>query len=99
MDESRFDFSLDLRIAKNEQIFERTPFKPRAEQVGVGGIADPPAHDGHPAPLAEQVAEILGIPSDTYTQGGLFPIAYTKGTDFKPAKRTPAEQLIHWDAW
>ena len=46
-----------------------------------------------------QVAEILGIPFERYSQGGLFPIAYTKGTDFKPAKRLPAEQLTHWDSW
>ncbi|PRC52637.1 nitroreductase, partial [Mycobacterium sp. ITM-2017-0098] len=26
-------------------------------------------------------------------------IAYTKGTDFKKAKRLPAEQLTHWDSW
>jgi nitroreductase len=45
------------------------------------------------------VAEILGIPFERYSQGGLFPIAYTKGTDFKPAKRLPAEQLTHWDSW
>jgi nitroreductase len=45
------------------------------------------------------VADILGIPYDEYSQGGLFPIAYTKGTDFRPAKRLPAEQLTHWDSW
>ena len=27
-----------------------------------------------------------------YSQAGLFPIAYTKGTDFKPAKRLPAAE-------
>jgi nitroreductase len=47
----------------------------------------------------EKVAEILGIPYEQYSQGGLFPIAYTKGTDFKPAKRLPAEQLTHWNTW
>lgn len=47
----------------------------------------------------KQAAEILGIPFEQYTQGGLWPIAYTKGTDFKPAKRLPAEQLTHWDTW
>ncbi|ORA22327.1 nitroreductase family protein [Mycobacterium aquaticum] len=47
----------------------------------------------------KQAAEILGIPFDKYAQAGLFPIAYTKGTDFKPAKRLPAEQLTHWDTW
>ncbi len=47
----------------------------------------------------ELAAELLGIPHDRYTQAGLFPIAYTKGTDFKLAKRLPAEELSHWDAW
>jgi nitroreductase len=47
----------------------------------------------------KQAAEILGIPFDQYAQGGLWPIAYTKGTDFKPANRLPAEELTHWDTW
>ena len=47
----------------------------------------------------KKAADLLGIPYDKYTQGGLFPIAYTKGTEFKPAKRLPAEQLTHWDSW
>ena len=47
----------------------------------------------------KQAAEILGIPFDKYSQGGLFPIAYTKGTDFRQAKRLPAEQLTHWNTW
>ena len=44
------------------------------------------------------VARLLGIPDDV-TQAGLFPVAYTKGTDFKEASRLPAAQLIHWDRW
>ncbi|CAJ1585044.1 nitroreductase family protein [[Mycobacterium] wendilense] len=47
----------------------------------------------------KQAAELLGIPFDQYAQGGLFPIAYTKGTEFKRAQRLPAEQLTHWDSW
>lgn len=47
----------------------------------------------------QQVAELLGIPIDKVTQGGLFPIAYTKGTDFRPAKRQPLDTVLHWDAW
>ncbi|HSS25565.1 MAG TPA: nitroreductase family protein [Mycobacterium sp.] len=46
-----------------------------------------------------QAAEVLGIPNDQYSQGGLFPIAYTKGTDFRPAKRLPAASLTHWNTW
>ncbi|WP_241473441.1 nitroreductase family protein [Mycolicibacterium neoaurum] len=47
----------------------------------------------------KRTAELLGIPFDKYAQGGLFPIAYTKGTDFKKAKRLPAEELTHWNSW
>jgi nitroreductase len=43
-------------------------------------------------------AKILGIP-DTITQTALLPVAYFKGKDFKPAKRLPAKQFVHWDAW
>ena len=46
----------------------------------------------------QKAAEILGIP-DTVTQAGLFPIAYTIGTDFKPAKRLPLDPIVHWDQW
>jgi nitroreductase len=46
-----------------------------------------------------EVADLLGIPFDRVTQGGLFPIAYTIGTDFKPAKREPLERVLHWDRW
>ena len=50
-------------------------------------------------PNEKEVAELLGIPYDTVTQAGLFPIAYTKGTDFKLAQRLPASELSHWDTW
>ena len=45
-----------------------------------------------------QAAELLGIP-DGYAQAGMFPIAYTIGTDFKPAKRLPLDPIMHWDRW
>lgn len=47
----------------------------------------------------KKAAELLGIPFDKITQGGLFPIAYTKGTEFQPAKRLPLEKVLHWDKW
>ena len=46
-----------------------------------------------------EVADLLGIPFDHYTQAGLFPVAYTVGTDFKPAARLPAAELVHFDSW
>ena len=45
------------------------------------------------------VAEILGIPYDTVAQAVLTPLAYTKGTDFRPAARPDPDQVIHWDTW
>ena len=47
----------------------------------------------------QEAADLLGIPYDKVTQGGLFPIAYTKGTDFKLAKREPLSKVLHWDKW
>jgi nitroreductase len=46
-----------------------------------------------------RAADLLGIPFDTVSQGGLFPIAYTKGTDFKLASRVPAAEVTHWNRW
>jgi nitroreductase len=45
-----------------------------------------------------EVAELLGIP-DTVTQAALFPVAYTIGTDFRPAARPPAETITFWNTW
>jgi nitroreductase len=45
-----------------------------------------------------EVAELLGIP-DTVTQAALFPVAYTIGTDFRPASRPPVETVTFWDGW
>jgi nitroreductase len=45
-----------------------------------------------------EVAKALGIP-DTMTQTVLLPVAYYTGDDFKPAKRPPADDFIHWNRW
>jgi nitroreductase len=45
-----------------------------------------------------EAAELLGIP-DTVTQVALLPVAYTVGTDFKPADRRPAADVTYWNAW
>jgi len=49
--------------------------------------------------MEQQVADIVGIPFDTVQQACLSPLAYTKGTDFKPAARPSADSIIHWDTW
>jgi nitroreductase len=45
-----------------------------------------------------EVGELLGIPA-TITQAALFPVAYTIGTEFRPASRPPAETVTYWDTW
>ena len=45
-----------------------------------------------------EVAKLLGIPENV-TQVGLLPVAYTKGTDFKVAKRPPASSITSFDSW
>jgi nitroreductase len=47
----------------------------------------------------QEVADIVGIPFDTVQQVCLTPVAYTVGTDFKPALRPDPETIIHWDTW
>jgi nitroreductase len=47
----------------------------------------------------KEMAELLGIPYPEQRQAGLFPIAYTLGTEFKPADRAKSEQRIFWNGW
>ncbi len=48
--------------------------------------------------LEAEAAELLGIP-DHMSQAGLLPVAYTKGTDFKPAKRDPVGLITYLDTY
>ena len=45
------------------------------------------------------IADLLGIPFDDFMQVALIPIAYTRGTEFKPAFRPPVETIMHVDSW
>lgn len=46
-----------------------------------------------------EAAELLGIPYEDVTQTALLPIAYTLGTEFKPAQRRPVEEITYGDRW
>lgn len=46
-----------------------------------------------------EAADLLGIPHEQYRQAGLFPVAYTLGTEFHPGDRTLSEQRIGWNRW
>ena len=59
------------------------------------GTAWTTLHLGH----EREAADVLGIPYDRCAQAGLIPVAYTKGTDFRPAGRGPVDEIVHWDTW
>jgi len=47
---------------------------------------------------AKEVAELVGIPEGV-SQVVLLPVAWTVGTDFKPANRRPASEIVWFDRW
>ena len=47
----------------------------------------------------QEVAEILDIPFNEVSQALLTPVAFTKGTDFKPASRPDPHSVMHIDGW
>lgn len=49
--------------------------------------------------MEQEIADVVGIPFDEVQQACLSPLAYTVGTDFKPAARPDPETIIHWDSW
>ena len=46
-----------------------------------------------------EVAEVLGIPYEQFTQAALITVGFHDEGEFKPAKRIPLEPILHWDAW
>jgi nitroreductase len=47
----------------------------------------------------QELAELLGVPYERYTQAALLPVAYYTGDSFRPATRIPLETIVHWDTW
>jgi nitroreductase len=46
-----------------------------------------------------EVAELLGIPYERYTQAALLALGFSTGGEFKPAQRIPLEGIVHWEKW
>jgi nitroreductase len=46
----------------------------------------------------QEVAELLNLPADV-RQGVLLPVAYTKGTNFKPGPRADLDAVLHLNGW
>jgi nitroreductase len=53
----------------------------------------------HHLDYEQEAADLLGIPFAEVAQVALLPVAYTLGTDFRPARRRPLESVLHWDEW
>ncbi|MFG3016488.1 nitroreductase family protein [Streptomyces cinerochromogenes] len=49
--------------------------------------------------LERELAKALGVPYDEVMLAAFLPLAYTIGTDFKPARRIPRDEVLHWDTW
>ena len=47
----------------------------------------------------QEIAELLGIPFESVMQAALSPLAFTQGTDFKPARGRDIDGPLHFDAW
>ena len=45
-----------------------------------------------------EAAELLGVPDD-FMQAALIPVAWTLGTNFKPARRRPLDEIVHVNRW
>ncbi|AEF40913.1 nitroreductase family protein [Hoyosella subflava] len=46
----------------------------------------------------DAAADVLGLPANV-KQAALLPVAYTKGTDFRPATRRPVQEITYWNSW
>ena len=47
----------------------------------------------------QEASEVLGIPFEEVTQVALITAAHTLGSDFKPAKRIPMDEVVSWNDW
>ncbi|MGX2997484.1 nitroreductase family protein [Streptomyces sp. JNUCC 64] len=50
-------------------------------------------------PLERELSEVLGVPYDEVMLAAFVPLAFTLGTDFRPARRVPRDQVLHWQGW
>jgi len=46
-----------------------------------------------------EVADLLGIPYEKYTQAALLALGFSTGGEFKPAQRLPLDGIVHWEKW
>lgn len=46
-----------------------------------------------------ELSRALGVPYERLMQAAFIPVAYTIGTDFRPARRVPRAEVLHWQGW
>ena len=46
-----------------------------------------------------EVADLLGIPYERYTQAALLAVGFSTGGEFHPAQRIPLDVIVHWEKW
>ncbi|WNG85392.1 nitroreductase family protein [Mycobacterium sp. ITM-2016-00317] len=46
-----------------------------------------------------EAAELLGIDAEHVVQAALTPVAFTRGTQFRPGPRADHREFIHWNTW
>jgi nitroreductase len=95
-------------------IYDRVDDQPTVEQAGTWGSILPATWSFMLAARARglgtcwttwhlyyerEAAKVLDIPYEKVTQAALVPVAYTLGTNFKPAPRIPLRSIVHWEKW
>lgn len=55
--------------------------------------------DDGAGPIGARTAEALDVPYDEIMLAAFNPLAFTISTDFKPPRRIPREQVLHWERW
>ncbi|MGW5381147.1 nitroreductase family protein [Nocardia sp. NPDC003963] len=50
-------------------------------------------------PLERELAAVLGVPYDEVMLAALIPLAFTIGTEFRPAPRIDRDRVLHWNRW
>lgn len=51
------------------------------------------------APLEHELATVLDVPYDEVMLAAFIPLAFTIGTDFRPARRISRAETLHWNRW
>lgn len=46
-----------------------------------------------------EVADVLGIPYERYTQAALLALGFSTGGEFHAAQRIPLDGIAHWEKW